>query len=86
MNTLMTLAASHGDHYGPGPWWPIFPIFWLLVFIGVVAFFATRRRRWYQSAGTRSGHARLAERYAAGEIDEDEYRARRAVLNEKDGR
>jgi putative membrane protein len=82
MNTLATLAMH--DQYGPGPWWPIFPIFWLLVFIGVVAFFATRRRRWYDHSGSRSGHARLAERYAAGEIDENEYRARRAVLNEKD--
>ena len=43
MNTLMTIAAHTGPGYhdGPGAWWPIFPIFWLLVFIAVIAFFAT---------------------------------------------
>jgi uncharacterized membrane protein len=81
MNTLTTLALN--DHYGPGGWWPIF---WLLVIVGLLVFFATRRRHWHEHAGTRSGHARLAERYAAGEIDDDEYRTRRAVLNEKSGR
>jgi putative membrane protein len=86
MNTFITALAAH-DQYGPGGWWPIFPIFWLLVFIAVIVFFATmRRRRWHDWNGSRSGHARLAERYAAGEIDEDEYRTRRAVLNEKDKR
>jgi putative membrane protein len=84
MNTLMTIAAHDPGHYdGPGAWWPIFPIFWLLVFIAVIAFFATRRRRWgYDCGPSSTGRSRLSERFAAGEIDEDEYRSRLAVLDE----
>ena len=41
MNTLMTLAAHDPGYNGPGPWWPIFPIFWLLAFIAFAIFFAT---------------------------------------------
>lgn len=75
-----TLAAN--DHWdGPGPWWPIFPIFWLLAFLTVV-FLVTRRAR-HCGPGTRNGVSRLSERYAAGEIDEAEYRERLAVLKEK---
>ena len=82
MNTLMTLAAHDpGYYHGPGPWWPIFPIFWLLAFIAVAIFFATRRRRW-SDCGPSSGRSRLADRFAAGEIDENEYRSRLAVLDE----
>jgi putative membrane protein len=83
MNTLMTIAAHDPGYYnGPGPWWPIFPIFWLLVFITVAVFFATRRRRWGNDCGPSSGRSRLADRFAAGEIDENEYRSRLAVLDE----
>jgi putative membrane protein len=84
MNTLMTIAAHTGPGYhdGPGAWWPIFPIFWLLVFFAVIAFFATMRRRHWNDRGPSSGRSRLAERFAAGEIDEDEYRSRLAVLDE----
>lgn len=84
MNTLTTLATHYDG--GPGPWWPIFPIFWLLFFIAVFAFFATRRRRWHDcGGGPSSGRSRLAERFAAGEIDEEEYRTRLAVLDENRG-
>jgi putative membrane protein len=83
MNTLMTIAAHDPGYYnGPGGWWPIFPIFWLLFFIGIVAFIATRRRRWSDCGPSSTGRSRLSERFAAGEIDEDEYRSRLAVLDE----
>ena len=82
MNTLMTIAAHDPGHYGPGPWWPIFPIFWLVVFIAVVVFFGTMRRRRWHDHGSSTGRSRLAERFASGEIDEDEYRSRLAVLDE----
>jgi putative membrane protein len=83
MNTLMTIAAHGGNGYdGPGGWWPIFPFFWLLVIIGFLAFFATMRRRHRDDHGPSTGRSRLAERFASGEIDEDEYRARLAVLDE----
>jgi putative membrane protein len=68
----------------PGPWWPIFPFLWLLFIIGIIAtfrFFGIRRWRQVQGqAGTRAGEARLAERYAAGEIDEQEYERRLGTL------
>ncbi len=84
MNTLTTLAAHAGPGYhdGPGAWWPIFPIFWLVAFIAVIAFVTTMRRRRWQDCGPSTGRSRLAERFAAGEIDEDEYRSRLAVLDE----
>lgn len=66
---------------GPGPWWPIFPILWFLLIAGLVFAVIRGRRRW--SGPSHSGEARLAERYAAGEIDEDEYRSRLAVLKER---
>ena len=67
MNTLMTIATHAGSGYdGPGPWWPIFPILWLLLIIGMIAsfrFFGMRRWRQVQGyAGTRAGEAKLAER------------------------
>jgi len=83
MNTLMTIATHAGSGYdGPGPWWPIFPIFWLVAFIAVLLFFATMGRRRWHDHGSSTGRSRLAERFASGEIDEDEYRSRLAVLDE----
>ena len=75
------MLADHWD--GPGAWWPIIPILWLLVVgtIVVVCLRFGRRNRAY--AGVRAGEAKLAERFAAGEITEQEYRERRAVLKEK---
>lgn len=82
--TLMqsaTLAAEDWD--GPGAWWPVFPALWLLVIIAVVVTVVVSRRRGFRLAGQRAGETRLAERYAAGEITEQEYRERRAVLKEQ---
>ena len=82
--TAASLAADNDHWNGPGPWWPIFPFLWLLLIIGIFAtfrFFGVRRWRQVQAyAGTRAGEAKLAERYAAGEIDEQEYERRLATL------
>ena len=84
METLLVAAelAEHGD-WGPGPWWPLFPIFWIVLW-GVVIFavFRFRGRGWRQS---HSGTDVLAERYARGEITVDEYRERLQVLEEQRG-
>jgi putative membrane protein len=76
--TLATEVLAEANGWGPGGWWPIFPIFWLL-FWGVLIFaiFRFRRGRW--PAG-HSGEGVLAERYARGEISEDEYKERLNVL------
>ena len=75
------LLARGGD-WGPGGWWPIFPLFWLVV-VGLLIFmvFRVRRGRGPWNAA-RSGEGVLAERYAKGEISEDEYRDRLRVLKE----
>jgi putative membrane protein len=78
--TLATEVLARGGDWGPGPWWPIFPLFWLL-FIGVLIFVVFRFRRgggrWHQA---QSAEGVLAERYARGEISVEEYRERLNVL------
>lgn len=72
------VLANSAD-WGPGGWWPIFPLLWLLV-LGVVIFALVRSRgkgRWHQG---HSAEGVLAERYARGEIAEEEYRERLEVL------
>jgi putative membrane protein len=60
-------------------WWPGFGLLWIVLIWGIVAFFFWRRRRWW--GGPRaSGQAALGERYARGEITEEEYRERLRVL------
>ena len=80
---LSTQLLAHNTWDGPGPWWPLIPLFWIAFIIVVFAFLGRfGRRRWYR--GSYAGESRLAERYAAGEINEAEYRERLAVLREKD--
>lgn len=71
----------HWASGGWGPWFLVFPLFWIAVLIAVG--FAFRRGRW---GGHRSASAEdvLAERYARGEISADEYRQRLAVLRTKE--
>lgn len=78
---LPVLSADRWD--GPGAWWPVFPILWLVLVTGVVTTVVLVGRRNRALAGARAGEARLAERFAAGEISEQEYRERRAVLKEQ---
>jgi putative membrane protein len=85
MLSTTTTAVAANDHWnGPGPWWPLFPIFWLLFLVAVFATFGfLGRRRWRHMqgyAGRQAGEARLAERYASGEIDEQEYERRLSTL------
>jgi putative membrane protein len=83
--TAMTMAGgvlAHGPGYGDGGWWLIFPFFWLL-FLGFVIFSVFRFRRRGGPWGPRqTGEGVLGERYARGEINEDEYRQRLKVLKE----
>ncbi len=78
------LAYAHG---GPGPWILFFPLIWAAVLVAV--FFVLRRTVWRgrrgpcRPADANAPVAVLGRRFATGEIDEDEYRRRRAVLDER---
>ena len=80
-NLATVVAADHWHHHGWFPWFPLVPLFfvglWFLLFALVF------RRRWRWAPG-QSGESVLAERYARGEIDEQEYRERRTTLRSKD--
>ena len=93
--TFTTTAAvvAHNGPWAAGFGWAFFliPIFWILV-IGLIIFLVTRgrRRAWAQGgpdgsygppwARGASAESTLAERFAKGDIDETEYRARLEVL------
>ena len=72
MVTATTLLADswHHDH----AWWPLLWLF-ALALIGGLTFLFTRHRR-----GGPDAKAILAERYARGEINADEYKERLANL------
>lgn len=79
MNTM--ILSEHGpwrDGHAGG-WWPVFPIgfglLWLLILGG--GFYLLWRRTQSRGGGA---EAVLAERYARGDIDEEEYRERLSVL------
>ncbi|MCW3494716.1 SHOCT domain-containing protein [Microbacterium sp. SSM24] len=88
--TLATaLVATHfAGPWGFG-WWFLIPLFWILLFVVIFAIFGRRWRRaaaenGYGPYGRRSparqAETTLAERFAKGDIDETEYRARLEVL------
>ncbi|MFF0752496.1 SHOCT domain-containing protein [Streptomyces sp. NPDC004267] len=91
MNTLA--------YAGPGPWILFFPLVWAAVIITVVTVVRRRRFGWGRPGGPggfggrgaspvdeQSPIALLGHRFAAGEIDEDEYWRRLTVLEEQFGR
>jgi putative membrane protein len=69
------LLAHHGWFL-----WPLVPLLWFTFFVLFFVFVVRRRRGWWD--GRRSGESVLAERYARGEITDDEYRARLTVLRD----
>jgi putative membrane protein len=82
--TMATIAAAPGPwEHGPrggGLWW-IFPIFWGLFWITViVGGFTLLRRRTAPRDPLADARTLLAERFARGEIDENEYYERLAAL------
>jgi putative membrane protein len=94
--SLVAASAAHfnahhpGGWGGPGPglWFLLIPLFWVLILGTLFAIFG---RRWRRAAANGYGpHGRLAparqaevtlaERFAKGDIDESEYRARLEVI------
>ncbi|MGW5275939.1 SHOCT domain-containing protein [Streptomyces sp. NPDC004044] len=93
---MNTLAYSGG----PGPWILLFPPIWAAVVVTVVTVLRRTGRRGGRPGpwGPRTAHGApgvpgeqspitlLGRRFAAGEIDEDEYWRRLSVLDEQFGR
>lgn len=84
----MNLLASWHGGFGPGPWVLLFPLLWIVVIATVVLL--VRRLAGRRGCGPSHGQQGpplelLGRRFAAGEIDEGEYRRRSAVL-QQDGR
>ncbi|GAA1776085.1 SHOCT domain-containing protein [Agromyces lapidis] len=89
--TLAATAATHAGPWAAGFGWVFFliPIFWFLV-IGLVVFLVSRNRRSWANGGAEgygppwargaSAEQTLGQRFANGDIDETEYRARLEVL------
>jgi putative membrane protein len=73
------LVASGSDDWGHG-WWIVWPLVWLAVIVGVVWLIRSRR-----GGPPRNGVQRardiLAERFAKGELDAQEYRERLGQLD-----
>ena len=78
-----TLLANHHGWDGDPGWWLVFPILWFTLWVGVIAFAVTRFRRGGPPWAHRAGRSALDERFARGEITADEYRERRAVMQER---
>ncbi|AWB85929.1 SHOCT domain-containing protein [Mycetocola zhujimingii] len=82
-----TILDLHPGGWGGGPGWLflLIPLFWIVVLALLFAFLGRRFRRsgppWAMAhqAG-RSAEATLAQRFANGDIDETEYRARLEVI------
>jgi putative membrane protein len=74
-------------HWGGGSW-PVFPVMWGLFWVAVVAVVITARRRgWWgphrqqaPASPTAPAEQILAERYARGEMSDDEYFEKMSVL------
>jgi putative membrane protein len=68
---MHALLVANGWH--DGHWWIVFPIFWALFLVAVLTLF------WRRGCGPHRGYTPqqiLAERFARGEIDAEEYENR----------
>jgi putative membrane protein len=75
------MTAWTGGGWGGGPWIGlVWILVWTALIIGLVFLF--RRRPAHMDSGP-TAEATLGDRYARGEIDEDEYRKRLRVLRER---
>lgn len=77
---LSQMWNDSGDHMGRGWWW-VMGIGWLIFLALLVVLSVVLVRHFTQSGPSRrAAEDVLAERFARGEIDEDEYRRRRDVI------
>jgi putative membrane protein len=90
----LALAAHVGGPFFWGFGFLLFPLFFIIL---IVLFSTLGRRRWarngwgpgyghpYFGGAARGAESTLAERFAQGDIDEKEYRARLEVLRANNG-
>jgi putative membrane protein len=84
------LPVANGWHHGwGGPWFLLFPLFWGLVILAII-WIVRGSPPWRRSRSTgprvESGIEVLERRFAEGGLSADEYRERRAVLEERQSR
>jgi putative membrane protein len=74
---MTVLAALPLLNWGSGHsgWWPIWPLFWAAL-IGLAVWLILRRRRDDRRGPLDPAREILAERFAKGELNAEEYRAR----------
>jgi putative membrane protein len=82
LSTLIADCCGRGYGWGPGPW--LFPFFFLVPLAFALLFFRFGPGRYgrFDRAASFDARSVLATRYVRGEMDEDEYRRRLAVLEE----
>jgi putative membrane protein len=86
MTALTTFAAlaqmwDHDNHLDGGWWW-LMAVGWIVMVAAIVVAAVLVARGLSNRQSTSNPHDILGERFARGEIDEDEYRRRRDVLRD----
>ncbi|KTR39908.1 MULTISPECIES: hypothetical protein [Curtobacterium] len=81
MHTALSTIAAVGPYGHGGPPFFLFPAFFLLVLLAVAVVFGVLRRGGWRARS--DARAVLADRFARGDIDADEYRSRLAELSRK---
>lgn len=73
------------DMYGGGPWMfgHFFSVLFMVLLVFALVFVIRRACGHHRRCGSRSAEALLAERFARGEIDAEEFRARREELRRR---
>jgi len=91
MNIMLTALAAPAVLALHPAWhaafWPFFlliPLFWIAVIVAFFVLVGRRRAHWHSPS--HNAERTLAERFARGDIDEVEYRARLEVLRANRGR
>jgi putative membrane protein len=80
MMTPTAVSTSVMAFFGGG--WILFPLFWVLLIVGIVLLVRGRPAPWTGGGGETAIDV-LERRFAEGEMSLEEYRERRAVLEEK---
>jgi putative membrane protein len=81
VHTALTTFAAVGPLGHGGPPFFLFPAFFLLVLLATAVVFGVLRRGGWRARS--DARAVLADRFARGDIDADEYRSRLAELSRK---